>query len=46
MYNHYYKPSFLLSAFRLGEGTSVESSFGCLLVIETAIEENSSIIQV
>ena len=36
MYNHYYKPSFLLSAFRLGGGTSVESSFGRLLTIETA----------
>ena len=36
VYSHYYKPSFLVSAFRLGEGTSVESSFGRLLTIETA----------
>ena len=36
VYNHYYKPSFLLSAFRLGEGTSVESLFGRFLTIETA----------
>ena len=43
MYNHYYKPSFLLSAFRLGGGTSVQSSFGRLLTIETANTENSSI---
>ena len=36
MHNHYYKPSILLSALRLGGGTSVESSFGRLLTIETA----------
>ena len=32
----YYKPWFSLSAFRLGEGTSEESSFGRFLTIETA----------
>ena len=36
VYSHYYKPSFLLSAFHLGEGTSVEPSFCRLLTIETA----------
>ena len=39
VYNYYYKPSFSISAFRLGGGTSVQSSFGRLLTIETANTE-------
>ena len=36
VYSHYYKPSLLFLAFRLGECTSVEPSFCRLLSIETA----------